>query len=203
MKIRQFLPFFSYIFHPIFISLYGTLFYFLITPTNLYKNQVYLTIIQVSILTLLLPLALYFLMISLGYINSFTEATIKERRIPIFIQILLFFTLIKFSISLDYLPELYFFFAGGFISAILALLSVLLKYKASLHMIGICSLAAFVYAINLHYQLPYINSVAFFIVCIGLVASSRLHMNSHTFNELLVGGFIGTLPQVVLWYFWL
>lgn len=203
--LKKTLPLFSYIYHPIFISIYGTFFYFLVLPTYQYipLNSIYLILIQVTILTLLLPLSLYFLFVSLGVISSFTEASLKERRIPIAIQALLLFFLLKFSVSLDELPELYYFFLGGFLSSLIALLSVLLKFKASLHMIGISSLATFVYALATLYELPLVNSVAVSILCIGLVASSRLYMKSHTNIELLVGLLIGIFSQVSLWYFWL
>ena len=64
--LKKVLPLFSYIYHPIFISIYGTLFYFLVSPSYEYipLNKVYLILIQVAILTLLLPLSLYFLFVS-------------------------------------------------------------------------------------------------------------------------------------------
>lgn len=199
MKLKKYLPIFSYIFHPIFISLYGTLFYFLFIPHYASENFIYLSLIQVSILTLFLPLALYFLLVSLGHISSFTEASIKERKIPIFIQAVLLFSLIylnKFKLT----PDLFYFFLGGFISAVLAFISVLMKYKSSLHMIGISSLATFIYVMNVQHELPFINIVAFSVVCVGLVASSRLYMKSHTSNELIVGFLIGFIPQYLTYY---
>lgn len=203
--LKKVLPIFSYIYHPIFISIYGTLFYFLVSPSYDYipLNRVYLILIQVIILTLLLPLSLYFLLVSLGIISSFTEASLKERRIPLAIQAFLLFFLLKFSVSLDELPELYYFFLGGFLSSVIALTLVLLKFKASLHMIGISSLAVFIFGLAALYELPLVNSVALSIICIGLVASSRLYMKSHTNIELLVGLLIGIISQVSLWYFWL
>lgn len=200
MKIKQFLPIFSYIFHPIFISLYGTLFYFLMIPHYNSENMVYLTLIQVSILTLFLPLALYFLLVSIGQISSFTEASIKERRFPVFIQAVLLFSLISMN-KFQFTPDLHSFFVGGFISAVLAFVSIIFKYKSSLHMIGISSLATFIYLMSLKYELPFINIVAFSFVCVGLVASSRLYMKSHTVNELLVGSIIGFISQYGLFYY--
>jgi hypothetical protein len=204
-RLAKLLPIFSYIFHPIFISIYGALFYFLISPNTQYfaKGQIYLILFQVAILTLLLPLSLYFLMVSLGYISSFTEASLKERRLPITIQAVLLFFLIRFNQNLSDLPELYYFFLGGFFSSIIAFLCVLAKFKASLHMIGISSLAAFIYGLMLFYNLSLINSVAFSVICIGFVASSRLYMKSHTNVELFIGLLIGLIPQTTLWYFWL
>jgi hypothetical protein len=204
MKLVKVLPAFSYIFHPIFVSLYGTLFYFLIDQNFTYElTTIYLTLIQVSILTLFLPLALFFLLVSVGIVKSFTEATIKERRLPIAIQALLLFILLKFSVSLDYIPELYFYFLGGLISALLALLATLIKHKASLHMIGISALTTFIYFLCVHFELPFVNTLALSIVCMGLVGSSRLYMKSHTPIELVTGCIIGITPQLLLWVVWL
>ena len=204
MKLAKVLPAFSYIFHPIFVSLYGTLFYFLIDQNFTYElTTIYLTLIQVSILTVFLPLALFFLLISVGIVKSFTEATIKERRLPIAIQALLLFILLKFSVSLDYIPELYFYFLGGLISALLALVATLIKHKASLHMIGISALTTFIYFLCVHLELAFVNTLALSIVCMGLVGSSRLYMKSHTPLELVTGSVIGIVPQLLLWYIWL
>lgn len=203
MKIEKLLPVFSYIFHPIFVPLYGSIFYFLTLASTLSTTSIYMILLQISIITLMLPIALYFLLISMGLIQSFTEATIKERRIPVSIQAILFFILLKFSVTIENLPELFLFFFGGLLSTILALIAIMANYKASLHMIGVTSLATFVYYVSINYQLPYINMVAFSFVCVGLVASSRLYMKSHTPNELIVGSLIGILPQLLLWHYWL
>lgn len=203
MDLKKILPFFSYVYHPIFISLYGTIFYFLVSQMYVYTTAFYMILLQVGILTLLLPLSLYYLFFSIGLVKSFTEASLKERKIPIMIQAVLLFILIRFSSSFDNLPELYYFFLGGFLSSLLAFIAIILKFKASLHMIAVCSLATFIYATSLHLQLPLNNSVAFMIVSIGFVASSRLYMKSHTPIELIIGSCIGILSQVTFWCFWL
>ena len=203
MDLKKILSVFSYIFHPIFVSIYGALFYFLVTRSFFYDSQIYVTLIQVVILTLLLPLSIYFLFRSLGVVSSFTEATLKERQMPIAVQAILLLVLLKFSISKEITTELFYFFLGGLISSILVLASVILKFKASLHMIGISALTAFVYGLSSYYQLPFVNLFAFCIVCMGLVASSRLYMKAHTYPELLVGIIIGLTPQLFLYRYWL
>lgn len=203
MDLKKILPAFSYIFHPIFVSIYGALFYFLVTRSFFYDAQIYVTLIQVVILTLLLPLSIYFLFRSLGVVSSFTEATLKERQMPIAVQAILLLVLLKFSISKEITTELFYFFLGGLISSILVLASVILKFKASLHMIGISALTAFVYGLSSYYQLPFVNLFAFCIVCMGLVASSRLYMKAHTYPELIVGIAIGLTPQLFLYRYWL
>ena len=203
MELKKILPIFSYIFHPIFVSLYGTFFYFLVTQSFYYPSQIIVSLVQVSILTLLLPLSLYFLFRSLGKVTSFTEASISERKMPIAAQAILLFVLLKFSVSRETIAELYFFFLGGFLSSIIVFLCVVLKFKASLHMLGISALTSFIYGLSNYYNLPFVNLIAFCIVIVGLVASSRLYMKAHTYSELVAGIVIGTAPQVYFYHYWL
>jgi hypothetical protein len=203
MDFKKILPIFSYIFHPIFVSIYGTLFFFSIAKNYYYNPQILITLLQVTILTVLLPLSLFFLLRSLGMLHSFTEASLKERRLPITIQAIFLFVLINESISKEIFTELYFFFLGGLISAVLVLSAVLLKFKASLHMIGISALTAFIYGLSVYYQLPFTYLIGICIICMGFVASSRLYKKAHTPIELIAGIFIGMVPQLLLFKYWL
>jgi hypothetical protein len=203
MDAKKILPVFSYIFHPIFISLYGTLFFFSIAKNFYHAHQIYVTLLQVVIVTLLLPLSVYFLFRSLGKLQSFTEASLQERQMPIAIQALLLLLLLKYSISKEVFTELYYFFLGGLISAVLVLAAVLLKFKASLHMMGITALTAFIYGLSNYYELPLTYSIGGCILCMGCVASSRLYKKAHTTIELVAGIVLGLLPQVVLMAYWL
>jgi hypothetical protein len=203
MDFKKCLPVFSYIFHPIFSSIYGTLFFFGIAKNYFNNPQIYITLIQVTILTVLMPLSMYFLFRSLGLLSSFTEASIAERRMPIAIQAILLFVLIKYSISKEMFTELYYFFLGGLLSTLVVLSAVLLKFKASLHMIGISALTAFIYGLSVYYQLPFTYLIGICIICMGFVASSRLYKKAHTPIELIAGIFIGMVPQLLLFKYWL
>jgi hypothetical protein len=203
MDFKKCLPLFSYIFHPIFSSIYGTLFFFGIAKNYFNNPQIYITLIQVTILTVLMPLSMYFLFRSLGLLSSFTEASIAERRMPIAIQAILLFVLIKYSISKEMFTELYYFFLGGLLSTLVVLSAVLLKFKASLHMIGISALTAFIYGLSVYYQLPFTYLIGICIICMGFVASSRLYKKAHTPIELIAGIFIGMVPQLLLFKYWL
>ena len=199
---KKFLAFFSYIFHPIFIPVYATLFYFFITNNFFYKHEIYLTFIQVLILTILLPLSLFYLLRSLGFLKS-KMLDPKERKLPLAIYSLLLLTLIKYSLSIVIIPELYYYFLGMLISAALALMLLILGHKASLHMIAISTLILFIISISAYYHIRFLNLIAFFVVCSGLVASSRLHAKAHTMGEIALGVLIGVIPQVGLWFIWL
>lgn len=202
-SMKKFLSFFSYVFHPVFISVYAVLLYFLLTERYHPYQEFFLILIQVIILTILIPLSLFYFLMTLGKANSFMLSDISQRKIPILANIILLYILIDQSITADRIPELYFFFFGALVSSILIFLFIYIKLKASIHMVGIGALAVFIIGFSLHTQTNHIFLVAFFLLMVGLVATSRLSMKAHTNRELTAGFLTGVLPQIGLFYFWL
>ena len=200
---KKILSFFSYLFHPIFVPVFGTFFYFLFSSYYYTSQQKYLILLQVSIITILIPISFYYLLRSFGKVDSVMVYQLSQRKIPLTIQAILIFLLITKSITAEVIPELYYYFLGGLISTFLLLILLFLKIKASIHMVGISALTIFVIALSLHHQNNAIYTIAFLIVMNGIVASSRLEMQAHTNKELVIGFFLGMLPQIILTYFWL
>lgn len=130
-------------------------------------------------------------------------ATISQRRIPLLIQCFLTILLLKKSITLERFPELHFFFLGGLLSTILALLLLFVRTKASLHIIALSALTIFIIGLSIHHQVKNIIWIAFWVLMNGFVASSRLEMKAHTVRELLIGFLLGVVPQLLLLPFWL
>ena len=128
---------------------------------------------------------------------------ISQRKIPLLLQLMLFAVLIEKSITIDHFPSLHFFFVGGLLSTAFAFLLLYAKFKASIHMIGISSLTVFIIGLGIHNQINTVTIVAFFVIMNGVVASSRLIMEAHSKNELLIGFLCGVIPQSTLLYFWL
>lgn len=128
---------------------------------------------------------------------------LSQRKLPLIMQIILIFILIKKGITNERIPELFFYFLGGLFSTIIALIFLFFKIKASIHMLGISSLLFFVVGLSVHNQSNMIYSISFFILITGFIASSRLVMKAHTNTELVLGFMAGIIPQMVLWHFWL
>jgi hypothetical protein len=200
---KKLLPFASYLFHPLFISLYAALIYFAATKNFYVSSEIFLYLIQIVIITILIPITLFFLLLSLGKIDSIMVEDLGQRRIPLLINASLLLLLIHKSITISNLPQLYFFFLGGAISTIIALIAIYLQTKISLHMIGITSLTSFIFGMSIHTQTNLTYTFAFFVVSIGWVASSRLVLKAHTIKELSLGFITGLVPQLILWRFWL
>ncbi|MDV6169446.1 hypothetical protein R1T16_13505 [Flavobacterium sp. DG1-102-2] len=198
---KKFLAIFSYIFHPLFVPVYATLFYFLVANTFFYKHEIYLAFIQVLILTVLLPMSIFYLLRSLGRMKT-SHPDAKERRLPLAVYALLLLVLIKYSLSIVVIPELYYYFTGVLISVVLALALVLTGHNASLHTMAMASFTVFVISISAYYHIRFLNLIAFIVLCAGIVASSRMQAK-HSLGEVTLGALLGIIPQIGLWYIWL
>jgi membrane-associated phospholipid phosphatase len=201
--LKKILPPFSYVFHPLFISVYAVVLYFFFGKHNYNYQEVYLVIIQIVIITIFIPLTVYYLLLSLGKVDSIMLAHKNQRRLPLLIHAILLLILIRKSITIDYFPVLYFYFLASFISTFVAFLFLFSKFKVSLHQLAIASFTVFAVGISLHFNVRMIWIIVPLILCNGLIASSRLVMKAHTPTELILGGLIGSLPQIGVLYFWL
>lgn len=200
---KKVLPFFSYLFHPIFIPVLGTVFYILYSDGYYAKEQYYLLIFQVIIITFFLPLSFFYLLRTFGKVDTIMLSDASQRKIPLLMQIALTIILISKSVTIDRFPELYFFFLGAICSTVIAFALIYAKIKASIHMIALSALSFFVIGMSVHHELNIIYSIATLFLATGIVASSRLFMKAHTMEELIIGYVAGMLPQMVLWVFWL
>ncbi|HRZ31251.1 MAG TPA: hypothetical protein P5188_02985, partial [Flavobacterium sp.] len=61
---KKILPIFSYLFHPLFISVYASLLYFILFRDFYVLQEMYLFMIQIVIITVLIPISLFYLLLS-------------------------------------------------------------------------------------------------------------------------------------------
>lgn len=201
--LKKFLPFFSYLFHPIFIPIFGSFFYFIYNPTFLDLYQKLFVLLQIAVLTIFIPICFFFILRFWGKIDTIMVSDVAQRKTPLLFQLFLFLTLILRTVPITFIPELYFFFLSGLISTAMAFLFLFLNIKASIHMIGMISLTFFVIGLSIHNQINAVFLIAILFFLTGLVGSSRLELKAHTIKELFFGFLLGIVPQVVLWFFWL
>ena len=198
-----FLKSFSYIFHPLFIPMGGTLAYFLITPKYVSLEQQSGNILPIFILTVIIPIIFFFILKNLGLISSVFAPSLKERRYPLIIGILLNLMVAYKVIPQNYIQEIYFFFVGLIIALGAVFLLLFLKVKTSIHLLGMSSLTMFLVGLSIHFEINITFAIALFTICTGLVATSRLYMKAHTKTELLIGVLLGLTSQLVMLSYWL
>lgn len=193
----------SFIFHPLWIPLAGSLLYFLLTPRFFPQEVIQAKLLAISILTIFIPVVFYFLLKNLGKAQSVFLEDVKERKWPLlFFAILILMVLNQILNAYNY-AALYYFFVGILFSTLLAFTLVLVRFKASLHTMGLSGLMVFLIGISWNFKINLTYTISFLILVLGLTASSRIFYKAHSFKELFLGLICGVIPQAVVLYFWL
>ncbi len=200
---RFFLKAASYIFHPLLMPLLGTVLYFNVTPRYLEPELMRANLFATGIITVLIPLVVFFLLKNLGVVETIYLKEVRERKFPLMIQCILLLLIIKMIFDPYEDPELYYFFVGMLFSAFSALVMVLFKLKVSLHQMGVAGILMFLVGLSAHFKINLLVTISFFLFVNGWVASSRLNSDSHTYPELGIGLLLGAIPQLILFNLWL
>lgn len=193
----------SFIFHPLIMPLLGVVFYFSKSPRFIPVEIIQAKLISLFILTVILPILLYYLLKSLGKVNTIYLKSTNERVLPLAINCIIVIIVLKRIITPSQIIELYYFFVGILISTMTCLILAIFKFKASIHMISVSGLFMFFIVLSIHFSINIIGSLALISVILGAVATSRLHLKAHTFKELIMGVFVGVIPQLILVNYWL
>lgn len=193
----------SYILHPLLMPLLGVLFYFSKSPRYIPSEIIHAKIVSLVILTIILPILLYFLLKTLGKVNSIYLKSTNERIYPLALNCIVILIVIKRILTPTQVIELYYFFVGILISTMTCLLLAVFKFKASIHMISVSGVFMFFLALSIHFSININGALALMMIAIGAVATSRLHLKAHTYKELIMGLFVGLIPQLILVPYWL
>ncbi|MEX0314964.1 MAG: hypothetical protein AB3N18_12370 [Allomuricauda sp.] len=200
---RHFLNIISYIFHPLFVPIGGTVFYFLITPKASSLEIQSGNILPIFILTVIIPIIFFLILKNLGVISSIFLPTVKERKYPLYISCLLLIMILYKVIPNNYVHELFFFFIGLLMATGTALILLFLKFKTSIHLLGMGSLLMFMIGLSIHFEINITLAISVFTLLTGLVATSRLYLNAHSKIELVIGFLVGFCSQLIILKYWL
>lgn len=200
---RTFLTVISYIFHPLFIPMAGTLAYFIVTPKYSPLELQSGNILPIFILTVIIPIITYLILKNLGVVNTVFMPTVKERRYPLYVHILLLLLIIYKVIPNNYIVELHFYFLGLIAGAMTALMLLFFKLKVSMHLMGMGSLFMFLVCLSIHFEINITLAISLLTLATGLVTTSRLYLKAHSKPEVLIGFLIGLISQLLTIRFWL
>ena len=193
----------SFVFHPLIMPLLGVMFYFHKTPRYIPVPLRNAKLFSIIILTIVLPILLFFLLKTVNKVNSIYLKSTKERLIPLFINCIITALILLRVLTPDEIIELYYFFLGILCSTLACFIMAIFKVKASIHMIAVSGFFMFAIGIGIHYQININGTIALMMVVTGAVATSRLHVKAHTDQELIIGLFTGFFPQLIFLSYWL
>lgn len=193
----------SFVFHPLIMPLLGVMFYFHKTPRFIPEPLKNAKIFSIVILTIILPILLFFLLKTINKVETIYLETTKERLIPLFINGVIISLILMRVLTSDEIIELYYFFLGILCSTLACFIMAVFKVKASIHMIAASGFFMFAVALGIHYQININGTIALMMIILGAIATSRLHLKAHTNQELVIGMFTGLFPQLVFMNYWL
>ena len=193
----------SFVFHPLIMPLLGVMFYFHKTPRFIPDPVREAKIFSVVILTIILPILLFFLLKTINKVDTIYLKSTRERLIPLLINCIIITLILIRVLPPNEILELYYFFLGILCSSLVCFILAIFKIKASIHMIATSGFFMFALAIGIHYQININGTIALMMLILGAVATSRLHLKAHTNQELIIGLFTGLFPQLVFLNYWL
>lgn len=189
--------------HPLIMPLLGVIFYFSKTPRFIPEEIIEAKLFSTVLLTVLLPILIFFLLKTLKKVDSIYLKSTNERKLPLLINAIIITLLILRVFTPNEIPELFFFFVGVLLSTLACFVFVVFKVKASIHMLAASGFFMFAVAIGIHFKININGTIALMMILLGAIATSRLHLKAHTYPELIIGTLIGFIPQLVLLQFWL
>ncbi len=190
--------FFSILFVPLLLPLYGSFFILFMNPYQFpdpAENNI--TLLRVGLLTFMFPTITILLLAALKFIKTVNVYDRQERIIPYiaagFFYIWAFYVFFKE----DFNPFITFILLGATISIFLDFMINILVLKISMHTTGAGGLVAMVMVLA---PFTEYNTIYFFVAAIliaGCVGAARLALKAHSEREVYFGYLSGFLSFLV------
>jgi len=191
----RFHKFISVILHPIVIPTIGVLLFLTLTPDVINKQRQYLLLSIVFFATYILPIILLVILKALGVIKSFQVESINERKVPLFLMLLIFYILGWVLIKIPVFKDLGILFYGTNLALIVTYILFFFNIKTSLHIMSMSSTLGFFLIYGTLNSISILPIAIIMIVLTGLLASSRLSLKAHKPLEIYLGFFLGITTQ--------
>ncbi len=200
---RPFSKIFTVLFHPLLMPLYGTLFYFQVTPKYSPLEMQSGNVLPVFILTVIIPIFSLLILRNLKMMRSALMLRAEERVYPLLIFLALLLMILFRVIPNNYSEELYYYFLGMIVATTASLILALFGKVISLHMVGMGSLLMYLIALSIHFEKNIIVAISVCTLCSGLVGTARLYLRAHGRAAILTGWLAGLVSQLLMVRFWL
>jgi hypothetical protein len=201
MKFAQFI---SVLAHPLFMPSYA---FSLLMYTNPYINMMIsdstknIVIIILSLFTIVLPILTAIILKQLRVIDSIYMKTTEERKWPFVFTLVWYYMAFQLLAKL-YIPQSFLLLMLGAISAIGLSLIITLRWKVSIHMLGIGGLIGAIIGISHRFQFDHSNLIMLLLIFAGLIGFARLKTHSHNYRQVYVGFLLGFLVEwISVFYF--
>nr|WP_262904410.1 hypothetical protein [Polaribacter porphyrae] len=154
----------------------------------------------VFVVTYLIPLLILIIFKKIKLIKSYHPETIKERKIPLLLMLVLFILLGNTLNNIANLRELSFLFFATSLALLIVYILFYFKIKSSIHLLSLGVAAGFFLILSSIYTKSFLIIIIIFFLLSGILASSRLNLKAHKVNEIYIGFFIGILSPFCIYF---
>lgn len=156
-------------------------------------------LILIFLQTFVLPIFTIYALHRFGYVNDLRMETLKDRRIPYLITVIIYtFIATFYTMKLKQLPEISLIITGiAFSVAAVAIIS--LYWKISAHAVGISGILGALIGIAVRYgNAELFYPILIVVLVMGLLISARLHLNAHTPLQVIAGSILGFVVSLIV-----
>jgi hypothetical protein len=198
--VKKFFGIISVIFHPMMMVTFAGIIYFFFIPSDFDfpDPSIPLRILGMIITsTILLPVVSVLLMVRMGKVQSVEMEQQRERNWPL-LQSAIIYLVAYYVLHSRVVPVFIQLFILGAIIGILVSLVINLRWKISLHMIGIGGLCGGISIVMMLQSGASPLILAFCFMIAGLLGTARLYLNAHTPAQIFAGFVTGFAVQFLL-----
>lgn len=175
--------------------------YFLLIPTS-YNSKEKLAILSlVFVTTYLIPLCILILFKKLKLIETFNTRSIKERKIPVALMIVLFYLLGNTLLRIPEIEDIGLLFYATSCGLIVIYFFFAFDLKTSIHLLSFGVFTGFFLVLGFIYSKQFPSLIIVSILLAGIVANARLYLKAHKPIEVYLGYFIGFIAPFAVYYF--
>ena len=193
----RFAQFISVVGHPLFMPVYAMILIFEFNPfidLQVPKRIQAIILTILSVFTILLPLITAIFLQKLGVVKSIYMRTVEERKWPFLLSVLWYYLGFEVLTNLALPISLYLLMIGA-ISVVLIAHFITLRWKISVHMLGIGGVIGAMIGLSQRFKFDhfYLILILFFIA--GLIGYARLKTNSHNYRQVYAGFILGIIVE--------
>lgn len=195
----QFAQFISVLGHPLFMPVYAMV---LIFESNPYIDLQVPFSIQVIVLTILtvftilLPLVTTILLQKFGIVKSIYMKTCEDRKWPFLLSVFWYYLGFELLTTIALPISLYLLMIGA-TSVILIAYFITLRWKISVHMLGIGGVIGAMIGLSHRFKFDHFYLIIALFIVAGLIGYARLKTNSHNYRQVYSGFILGLIVEWV------
>ena len=158
-------------------------------------NSIQVIVLSIlSVFTIILPLLTAIILQKFGVVKSIYMKTAEERKWPFLLSVLWYYLGFELLSNIALPISLYLLMIGAMF-VILVAHFITLRWKISVHMLGIGGVIGAMIGLSQRFQFNhfYLILVLFFVA--GLIGYARLKTNSHNYRQVYIGFILGTMIE--------